>query len=694
MADMLYRPPNDAARDAASERLDSWKEIASYLKRDVTTVQRWERKEGLPVHRKVHDKLGSVYAFRSELDAWWSSGRSRIEKAEPGLGSTLRPDRRPLRLAVRRLLRGTAAVSLAFAAGGLLVWSLQRNRSVEVAHLQVATGTETSVADRLSTPSLALSPDGDRLAYVARRNTTSVLRIRRLSDRATATLAGTEGATSPFFSPDGQWLGFVSSDNKLKKIPVTGGAALVICNVPQSVFRGASWGDDDWIVFAQHSGSGLSRVRAGGGDPEGLTTPSRDRLEKTHRFPEVLPGANAVLFTSYTADITSFDEAQLELLSLDTGERQVLVRGAAQGRYASSGHVVFGRGGSLFAVPFDLRRREVTGTPVPVLDSVTMGTSGSTELALSRTGVLAYISGGQSPDRNSLIASDRRGRLTSMMEERRDFADPRFSPDGTRILVHVDGPNEHLWMYHTIRKTFARLTFAWDYVSSIWTPDGRQITFFSGVPGMLIGSLPADAGGPGSPLVERPPAGLVTSWSPDGSVLLLHRVAGPPLGWDLWTWEADAGLRPLLQEPLQQHQGVFSPDGRYIAYTSNETGRNEVYARPFRAEGAKVQISSEGGEAPRWAAGEIFFRSGDRVMAARVRTAPGLAADVPLVLFEAARPGAFSTRGWNGSWDVSRDGQRFVFVEALSNGAPAQQINVVINWFDELKRIIARASTS
>jgi serine/threonine-protein kinase len=698
MRDALPGSHDGARGPATSDRLESWKEIAAYLKRDVTTVQRWEKREGLPVHRKFHDKLGSVYAFKPELDSWWNGGQHRIEAAEPPATSLTEETRSAqsvprgihrVWVPARRLVPHALLAGAAFAAGGLAVWSVQSAAPPEVAHLQVALDPKAPLEFVVATPALAISPDGRRLAYVVRHDETTRLHVRRIGGGTGTALGGTDGGHSPFFSPDGQWIGFVGADFKLKKIPAGGGPPSNIADV--AAFRGASWGDDGSIVFAPYSAGGLFRVSATGGRPEALTTANRTALEKTHRYPEVLPGSKAAIFTSYTSDITSIDDATLELVSLETGQRRVLLRGAAQAKYVASGHLVFGRSGSLVAVPFDLRRLAITGSPVPVVDGVTMSFTGSTEFAVSERGTLAYISGGPSPH-TRLVWVDRLGRTVPVMAERRPYNDPRFSPDGTRLLVHVDGPNQHIWIYDIARGAFSRLTFAWDYPDSVWTPDGTRVTFSSGVPGVGIGWQLASGDGAPEPLVADV-GGRVSAWSPNGKVLLFWRsyAHNDP---DIYVWRLGAQPQPLFREPFRQGQAVFSPDGRFVAYTSDESGRGEVYVRPFEGRGVKLQVSVDGGDAPRWVDGEILYRSGDRVMAARVDASQTLTVAKPSVLFEAPRPHAFLNDNWNGDWDVSSDGQRFVMVEVPSDATPPANLNVVINWFEELKRRVATISST
>jgi hypothetical protein len=354
--------PQDTHIDSAGDRLDSWKAIAAYLGRDVTTVQRWEKREGLPVHRHLHDKLGTVYAFKPEIDTWWHTRRAGLE----GDGSVgTRGKRLVPRWTGRRTTITAALVLLIVVAAA--AWGISRRPLPSPT--VVARSLIPLPAGASSAYSIAVSHDGAHLVYVglAGPMTTSHLYLKAMNELSSVALPGTEGAMGPFFSPDGNWVGFFAR-GKLKKVAVTGGAPVVICDAPAGT--GGTWGRDGTLVFASAALTGLSRVPASGGTPVPITTPDRARFERSHRDPRFLPDGRAVLFTVHRATHDSFDDADIEIANVETGERSLVVQGGMAGLLTASGHLVYGRHASLWAAPFDARRRAVGGPAMKVIEGV------------------------------------------------------------------------------------------------------------------------------------------------------------------------------------------------------------------------------------------------------------------------------------------------------------------------------------
>jgi len=588
----------------------------------------------------------------------------------------------------RRALPWGIAVTLALALVGTLLWVALRPAPRPPTRPIARVVVTLPASDRLAAGPLAhiaLAPDGSRLVYVANHGGSTQLYLRAI-DRFEATpISGTDGAESPFFSPDGQSVGFFAG-GKLKKVSLSGGAPLSLCSAP--VGRGGSWSPDDTIIFAPSATSGLFRVSTAGGTPKPLTVPDRKRGELSHRWPQILPGGKALLFTNWTG--SSFDDARIGVLSLETGERRVLVEGGTYPRYVSSGHVVYARAGGLLAVPFDLKRLEVTGPSVSVLEGVSMSPlSGTAEFSSSTDGSLAYAPGGFSFDEGTLVWVDRKGAPQPLAAPPRGYLSPRLSPDGQRVAVSIQGTNPGLWLYDLARSTLTRLTESTILPRSLWTPDGKRLTFASAPSGaMNLYWMPADGSGAPERLTTSENVQYPGSWSPDGGVLAFSE-ADPTTGWGIWVMEqGDRKTRPFLQTPANEYQPSFSPDGRYLAYGSDESGRREVYVRPFPGSGGKVQISTEGGVEPVWARNgrELFYRSGDKMMAAAVETKPVFAASKPKLLFE----GRYETvifAFYEPNYDVSPDGQRFLMIKASEQESAPTQLNVVLNWSDELRRL-------
>ncbi len=511
-----------------------------------------------------------------------------------------------------------------------------------------------------------LSPDGTRIAY-----SVGVGELRlytRSLDRLDGTLlSGTEGGYNPFFSFDGQWIGFFTP-GQLKKVPVTGGTPLVLGDV--NLNRGGSWGPDDAIVFAPNPGSGLYRIPAAGGEPEELTTLAEG--EVTHRWPQVLPNGKGVLFTSHSR-AGGFDDATVEALDLETGERRVLHKGGSYGRYVSSGHLLFAQEGSVFAVRFDPERLETTGSPVPVLQEVRSNTAthGSSQFATSDNGTLAYVTGTGGLPEYHMVFVDREGRSELAVDDRRTFGEPRFSPDGNFLAVEIiDGTNRDAWVYDLRRGVPTRLTFEESGDDApVWSPDAEHLAFSSNRLGSTLNIYRkrSDGSGDVERLTESTSTQFISSWSPDGKHLLFAQ-SNPETGNDLYVLPLEDGTPEVfLTTPFSETEAAFSPDGRWIAYQSNETGQAEIFVRPFPVRGGKWQLSVDGGQYPRWSRNgrELFYRSGEGMYVVPVDIAgSSFVAGKPRLLFE----GPFLSLSLAGltlaDYDVHPDGERFVMMQA------------------------------
>jgi serine/threonine-protein kinase len=484
----------------------------------------------------------------------------------------------------------------------------------------------------------------------------------------------------PFFSPDGQWLGFYDGQ-LLKKVSIASRIPVAIGRILNP--RGAAWGDDGTIVFNNLPNRGLLRTSANGGAAEVLTVPDPERREKTHRFPEMLPGGRAVLFTLGTGDIDTFDDASIAVLSLDTGAYRKVLEGGAYARYSPTGHLVYARAGALLAAPFNLAELEVTGAPVAVLEGVaSLPIWASAAFALSHEGSLLYAPGGARQEERKVVWVDRLGRSEPLIERPRPFQGSTFrlSPDGKWLALTIQGANNSLWLYEIARGALTRLvTGGFDNTGPIWTPDGAQVTFWSSREGTA--SIFKQSVNAGSPL-ERIGEGIPNSWSPDGAFFAYHR-SHPSTGDDLWILSVDTDKsRAFLATPGNESGAAFSPDGRFIAYQSDESGENEVYVLPFPGPGAKRQVSTGGGTLPLWSRSgkELFYRHGPRMMAVDVDTREGLVLGKPRLLFE--RPGA------DEGYDVAPDGQRFVMLDRVESEPPPRELILVQNWSEELKRLV------
>ena len=533
-------------------------------------------------------------------------------------------------------------------------------------------------------PAVTISPDGRQLAYVAERAGRTRIYVRTVDQLEARPIPGTEGGRVPFFSPDGLWLGFVVDDEgKLKKVPLSGGAPTSLCDAGD--VRGAGWGEDGTIVFARDGDSGLDRVSAAGGTAEVLTTLDANRRETSHRLPQILPGGQAVIFTVRTDETTTWDDGRIEAVSIGTRKRSVLITGGNNARYAG-GYLIYQRAGALWAAPFDPLRLEVAGPSVRVLEGVSSSAVyGSADFGVSRDGSLVYVPGRVRGIDRRLVRVNRAGQPRPLMDSRRAFSSLNLSPDGRRLVLTIQAANDQIWVYDLERSTLSPQTLRGQHTDAIWAPDSRHLTFASDREGQSnLFSQPADGSGPVERLTTSATAPSAQAWSPDGKTLLFKDGRST---FDIWMLQLDGDRkpRPLFHGPFNETQPRISPNGRWLAYVSDESGREEVYVVPFPGSGGRWPISTDGGSRPLWARNgrELFYRSGDRTMAVTVTSDATFSATRPRFLFEAK---AISYL-WL-SWDVTPDGD-FLMIEPGESDTPPTQINVVLNWLQEVRQRVA-----
>jgi serine/threonine-protein kinase len=438
---------------------------------------------------------------------------------------------------------------------------------------------------------------------------------------------------------------------------------------------------------------------AEGGEPAPLTELDESAGEVTHRWPSHLPGGKAILFTVHTGGV-GFDDARIELLDLESNERKVLQRGGSYARYAPTGHVVFIRESTLYAMPFDLDRMEVTGPPFPVLEGVTSNPAhGSAQFDFSRTGTLVYSSGSTVSRLATLVGLDRNGVGKPLSPDVVEYYAPRYSPDGGRLAVTVGNFDaSDIWVLDLRRETRTRLTFSdkaeW---RPIWSPDGTWVAFTSGRQGMPnIYRKPSDGSSEAERLTESTNLQVPSAWSADGRRILFSELNNET-GWDVKWLDLETGeVQPLIDSKFHQTEAVFSPDGRWFAYSSNESGRPEIYVSPFPGPGGKWQISATGGNWPCWSrdGSTIYYRSTDDTMTAvSVQYGDGgFTAGNPERLFDASGYIA----DFFGSYDLAPDAKQFVMLQAsgTEEGAPNRsQVDFVLNWFEQIERL-ASSSTN
>jgi serine/threonine-protein kinase len=636
-----------------------------------------------------------------------SDARLEIEEAQTPSARDSDPPT-PARNATQAL-PWTLAAAAVVAAGALFVLREPVHKAAPLAplRLSVELGTDASLMNYKGT-AVTLSPDGAVLAFVAQRSAgeNTQLYIRRLDQLHATALPGTDDAHSPFFSPDGQWIGFFAHGG-LKRIPAGGGAVVTLCDVPNGR-AGGMWADDGTIAFETTPGmGGVWRVSSAGGQPAVLTTGAEG--ESVQRWPQVLPGGRAVLYTSQAGDFAS---ANIIAQSLPNGPRKVLLHGGyAFGRYLPSGHVVYMHDGTLFAARFDLDRLELVGEPVPVLEDVAADFATDAQFAAAANGTLVYVPRLSSSDEAPISWLDRAGKTTPLRPTSADWSNPSFDPDGRRLAMDIfDGRQVDVWIFDWAREFLSRLTSdPEDDREPVWTPDGRRIVFGSTRDTKSAFNLywqRADGTGAVQRLTQSANAQYPASWHPSGKFLVfveLHQNTGNDLMILPMDGDEASGWKPgkptvFLNSAFSEGYPTFSPDGHWLAYTSNESGRNEVYVRPFPGPGGKWPISTGAetrGGAVRiiqtmWSRTrqELFYTTTDNHIMVVPYTVVGdeFIAEKPRLWSEVG----FARRPRQVSIDLHPDGDRFAVATAprAETSTKRDKVVLILNFFDELRRIV------
>jgi serine/threonine-protein kinase len=556
--------------------------------------------------------------------------------------------------------------------------------------LEVDLGADVALGEpALQGSNVTISPDGTRLVYTS--GNPPKLFTRRLDQPKAAELPGTQGAIEPFFSPDGQWIGFQST-GKLNKISVEGGAVVPLGDF---AFAGASWGEDGYIYMGVRA-KGLVRIGESGGTPETVAALGNEEAALTS--PQILPGGKAILFSAYTT--ANPDAASIRVMTLADHHPKTVSRGGTSPRYLATsngiGHLVYLNKATLFAVPFDLDKLETRGTALPILDDVDFNaTFGHAQLSVSRGGTLVYRKGGGGSGLLTVawLASD--GKTQPLLAKPGVYGRPSLSPDGQRLALEVtEGSGVDIWVYDWQRDTMTRLTFDGKTGAPVWSPDGRYIVFRSTGEGMFV--TRSDGAGKAQLLVQSKNNQGPWSFAADGKRMAFHE-QDSKTAYDLWTVpiESDgAGLRAgkpeaFLQTPADERYPSFSPDGRWLAYMSNESGTRQIYVRAFPDKGGKWQISNNGGEYPMWSRSDLFFETADQHIMAAAYTVKGdsFVAGKPRLWSEKPMGG---TAGTNKNVDLASDGKRIVALMPATEAKESQEsqnhVVFLLNFFDELRR--------
>jgi len=613
-----------------------------------------------------------------------SDARVDIQKALAGPSGMLdQPSALILRQSKPRLILPWIAAVLGIVIGGMAVWKLKPPEPRPLTRFVYELPGDQRLG-AANIPLLAVSTDGRQFVY----STSKGLYLRSMGEYQARPIAGTETyPSSPFFSPDGKWVGYYSSsDAKLKKVATGGGTPVVLCDA--SLVLGASWGADGTIVYGE-LGRGIMRVSANGGIPEELIKLTGIYMNT----PQVLPDGSAVLFGHVTPE-----KSQVIAQSLKTGERRALIDGKNP-HYLPTGHIIYVVENAFLAVPFDAAKLEIAGAPVPLTEDVFRGSGANApQYAASDAGTFVYLPpiATYAAGRRTLVWVDREGKESPLAALPDAYHDLRISPDGTRVALAIASAD--IWILDLVRNTKTRLTF--DPVTDrfpFWTSDGKRIAFHSDR-NFGIYQRASDGTGKDEPLCSMHGREVFPwSWSGDGKSLVVEVAAsatGENSDIGVLSMEGDHTIRLILREKYSEFQPRISPDGKRIAYTSNESGKNEVYIRLFpKVEEGRWQVSTSGGDSPLWSPDgrELFYLNGDAVMAVPVKTERGFGLETPQVLFRGTFVPASSVVGDRNPWDISPDGKRFLMMKESTSDTskgpvPRPQINIVLNWTEELKQ--------
>ena len=600
-------------------------------------------------------------------------------------GQSSGPDVRPR---WRSLGIGLAGLAIGAAAATVVVlfsrsWQAAPPRALE--RFAIVPPANAPIVATVNLRAVAISPDGRRILYVT---VDGRLMMRTLDRLDVAPLLETGLLSAPFFAPDGNAVAFFTlGTSEMYRLPIAGGPTIPVTR-SVGVSRGAVWLADDTIVFATTAAAtGLLRVPSSGGDPKVITVPDPKAGEIDHVWPEALPGGRAVLFTVVSAG--GVPNAQIAALDLQTGARKNLLRGGTDAIYLPTGHLLYSAGGSMRVVPFDADRLEIRGEPVPISEPIAVSSTGSVNAAISRDGTMAYVPGaGMNAAERSLLWVDRTGHEERIDVPALPFAVPRVSPDGSRVVTHVDADTPDVVVSDLRRHNQLRLTFGKSpSIRPMWSADGKWVFFRSDIDGPGIYRKAGDGGGSIERVTPVVGDGSIHAITPDGKKIIYAQIS-QATSRDLWMVDVDGREKPqpLIVESGDQANAVISPDGRWLAYHSSEVG--EIYVRPFpNVADGKWQLVTKGAKWPLWSRDrkELFYVAARGIMSIPVDTSTAtLHWGSPTLLFEASYssfPGLAGPR----NYDQAPDG-RFLVIKESQATTPGAVV-VVKNWFDEVRRL-------
>jgi serine/threonine-protein kinase len=538
---------------------------------------------------------------------------------------------------------------------------------------------------------LELSPDGKWVVYPALVDGKLRLFLRGFAQASGRFIEGTDDARSPFFSPDSQWIAFVSG-NVMKKIPVSGGSPMSICTMSSAAgaftneFVGGAWASNDTIFFVPQFNGGIWTVSAAGGGPKLLlaTDEGKDRI--AYLYLRVLPGGRGLVFTLVPNRAKTADELDIAVLETGASEPRTVIRGGVNAKYMSTGHLVYARNAALLAVAFDLRRLDVAGTPVPILEGVQRSSLGDAVFSLSEAGTLMYEAAGAARFDTALVEVSRKGAARSIASGQGRIQEFSISPDGGAIAARVAAENDDVWTFDAARGSPLRLTFEpGDEIWPQWMPGGSRIAFGTRTGRIFLKR--SDGTGQREEIARGEFQRMPSSFSPDGKTLAFVEIH-PTRKNDILMLSLDGTrkVEPFLATDADELAPKFSPDGRWLAYVSDEAGRKDVYIVPIGSSGGRKRVSSDGGTSPVWSRSgrELFFLKGDKLLSVTV-DARGSPVGGERVVLDAPKLNDLQFQVEAPFYDVLPDGDRFVML-MTPKYVPPTHFNVVVNWLEEIRQ--------
>jgi serine/threonine-protein kinase len=645
------------------------------------------------LERDPQRRLRDVGEARLVLE---DAAAGRIDLAQAGLAPGAASPASTGRSGRRVVFAGVAALVLASLAA-VAGWWLRGTRAGDarpmsrLAFMLPATASLQTLDDRQT---LAVSRDGRTLVFSAIEGGVGKIFLRRLDAAAAVPLPGTEGAQDLFLSPDAAWVAFVA-DGKLMKTPLAGGPSVTLCEAGQS--RGGVWADDGTIYFTPEVTAGVMRIPSSGGTLQAVTTPDAAKGERSHRWPEILPDGHSLLFTVGLLEKPGdYDDSAIDVVDLKTGVRRNVYQGASMARVAPSGQLLLASRGVLYAAPFDAAQARTTGQVVPVVEGISGDpSSGVSFFGVGLDGTLAYIAGGPTGRERDVVWVDREGKATPISVPPRQYRDIRISPDGTRLALSEgpgNGRQSDISIYDIAHGTTLRLTSDGQSGTPVWSPDGRSVVYDHYTSHAIMRRA---ADGSGEPVMIRTHPSFLfipSAVMPDGATILLNR-SGLPTKGDILTLPMDGheDMKPWAATPAHEVEAMPSPDGKLLAYTVVEKADPAIMVQSYPGPGGRWQVSEGPAVSARWSKDQrqLFFLSQGAMMVVPVTSTSPFTYGRPEPVFS-LRDLKTAPRWGSSQYDVTPDGKKFVFLLDRLREASPQQVNVVLNWTEELNRVAGR----